>query len=212
MTNVIIIEDRVFRQQNLLGDKTSDLKNYSFLKNISGGEDFTNLKNQIMEKRYSVFDEFSTILLHRSAFDADIRNEIMEYLKNSPKRLVLFSGGISGSQITKLNTADLMLMNVSDFYSEKLFLFLNDNAQNLLLLAFGDKWQTSILIDAIEKLTIYEKTYSKDTPFSIIESDLEFPPLITDKYFSEIEPNARINKSQITTFLENMNADLKEQL
>ncbi len=212
MTNVIIIEDRVFRQQNLLGDKTSDLKNYSFLKNISGGEDFTNLKNQIIEKKYSVFDDFSTILLHRSAFDADIRNEIMEYLKNSSKRLVLFSGGISGSQITKLNTADLMLMNVSDFYSEKLFLFLNDNAENLLLLAFGDKWQTSILIDAIEKLTIYEKKYSKDTPFSIIESDLEFPPLITDKYFSEIEPNARINKSQITTFLENMNADLKEQL
>ena len=212
MKNVIIIEDRVFRQQNLLGDKTSDLKKYPFLKNISGGEDFTKIKNQIIEKRYSVFDDFSTILLHRSAFDADIRNEIMEYLKNSHKRLVLFSGGISGSQITKLKTADLMLMNVSDFYSEKLFLFLNDNAENLLLLAFGEKWQTSILIDAIEKLTLYEKTYSKDTPFSIIESDLEFPPLITDKYFSEIEPNARINKSQITTFLENMNVDLKEQL
>ena len=212
MKNVIIIEDRIFRQKNILGDKASNLNNYPFLKNISGGEDFANLKNQITEKKYSVFDDFSAILLHRSAFDADIRNEIMDYLKNSPKKLVLFSGGISGSQITKLKNADLMLMNVSDFYSDKLFLFLNNNAENLFQLAFGDNWQTSILIDAIEKLTVYEQTYSKDTPFSIIESDLEFPPLITGKYFSEIEPNARINKYQIATFLENMNADLKEQL
>lgn len=212
MKNVIIIEDRIFRQKNILGDKASNLNNYPFLKNISGGEDFANLKNQITEKKYFVFDDFSAILLHRSAFDADIRNEIMDYLKNSPKKLVLFSGGISGSQITKLKNADLMLMNVSDFYSDKLFLFLNNNAENLFQLAFGDNWQTSILIDAIEKLTVYEQTYSKDTPFSIIESDLEFPPLITGKYFSKIEPNARINKYQIATFLENMNADLKEQL
>ena len=212
MKNVIIIEDRIFRQKNILGDKASNLNNYPFLKNISGGEDFANLKNQITEKKYSVFDDFSTILLHRSAFEADIRNEIMDYLKNSTKKLVLFSGGISGSQITKLKNADLMLMNVSDFYSDKLFLFLNNNAENLFQLAFGDNWQTSILIDAIEKLTVYEQTCSKDTPFSIIESDLEFPPLIIGKYFSKIEPNARINKFQIATFLENMNADLKEQL
>ena len=82
MENVIIIEDRIFRQQNILGDKASNLNNYPILKNISGGEDFANLKNQITEKKYSVFDDFSAILLHRSAFEADIRNEIMDYLKN----------------------------------------------------------------------------------------------------------------------------------
>jgi hypothetical protein len=212
MTHVILIEDRIYRQQNILGDKASNLNNYLFLKNISGGEEFTQIKNQILEKKYSVLDQFSTILFHRSAFDSDARNGIMNYFNNSQKKIVQFSGGISGSHITKVKHADLMMMNVSEFYSDKLFQFLDNNAENLLQLAFGNNWPISILINAIEKLTIYEKTYSEEIPYSVVESNLEFPQDITDKYFGKFESNIRITKSQLDGILKSMNADLKELL
>jgi len=212
MEKLILIEDRIFRQKNLLGEKASELQNFTFLRNISGGDDFAIIKKQILEKNYTVFDEYSTILLHRSAFETKIRNGLIEYLKDFPKRLVLFSGGISGSHLSKLKKADLMLMNVTEFYSDNLFNFLKDNAENLLQLAFGKNWQASILIDAIEKITIYEKKLIKDTPFSRIESDLEMNKLINEKYFNKVKTNDRMSKSELGIVLKKMNEDIKEML
>lgn len=212
MNKVILIEDRIYRQKDILGNKALNLNNYPFLKNITGGEEFTQIKNHLLEQKYSVLDQFSTILFHRSAFDSDVRNGIMNYFSNSQKTIVQFSGGISGSHITKVKNADLMMINVSEFYSDKLFQFLDNNAENLLQLAFGNNWPISILINAIEKLTIYEKTYSAEIPYSVVESNLEFHQDISDKYFGKFESNTRITKFQLAGILKSMNADLKELL
>jgi hypothetical protein len=214
MKNVILVEDRIYRQKNQLGDKTVELEKFAFLENISGGVAFTKLKQQLLDKKYSVFDNYSTILVHRSAFEPEVRNGLIDYLKDrSNKKLVFFSGGITGAQLSKLKNLDFMLMNVTEFYSDNLFVFLESDAKNLMQLAFGDKWETSILIDAIEKLTIYEKTFTIDTPFSRIEDNLELNIAIIEKYFSDIKsPSLKMSKSDLGIVLRKMNDNLKSIL
>lgn len=211
MDNVILVEDRTFRQRNMLGEKAIELKNFNFLKNISGGDGFAELKNQLLEKKYSVFDEYSTILLHRSAFETEVRNGLIEYLKEYNKRLVLFSGGITGSQLSRVKNLEFMLINVTEFYSDNLLFFLRNNANNLLELAFGNNWKTSVLIDAIDKLTIYEKVFS-NKPWVIIEEDLKMNNSIIEKYFSELSNKSIITKVEIGFVLNKMNKDLKSIL
>lgn len=208
MKNVILVEDRIYRQRNMLGEKVTEFENFNFLNNISGGEAFVELKNQLLEKKYSIFDDYSTILLHRSAFEAEVRNGLMEYLKNYPKKLVLFSGGITGSQLSRVKNMDFMLINVTEFYSDNLLLYLRNKADNLLELAFGNNWKTSVLIDAIDKLTFYEKLFN-NKPWVTIEEDLKLNNIIIEKYFTEISNKSIITKQDIGFVLNKMNTDLK---
>jgi hypothetical protein len=211
MKNVILVEDRLYRQRNMLGEKVIEFENFSFLKNISGGEPFAELKEQLFEKKYAIFDDYSTILLHRSAFEAEVRNGLIEYLKDYHKKLVLFSGGITNSQLSRVKYMEFMLINVTDFYSDNLLLYLRNNADNLLELAFGNNWATSVLIDAIEKLTLFEKHFN-NKPWVTIEEDLKLNNAIIEKYFIELSNKPRITKDDIRLALNKMNTDLKSIL
>jgi hypothetical protein len=211
MGNVLLIEDRTYRQRNLLGDRLIELNKYNFLKNISGGEEFTVLKDQMVERKYSVFDAYSTILLHRSAFDTDVRNGLIEYLKDYKKKVVLFSGGITGSQFNKIKNVEFMLINVTEFYSDNLLYFIKNGADNLLELAFGNSWEMSILIDSILKITIYAKSF-ESKPWDIIKYDLNLYNIIVEKYFSELSTKVIISKGEIGDVLTKMNLDLKSIL
>ena len=82
----ILIEDRVNRQKNILGDKLEELKQFTFLENISGGKDFEELNQNLINKEYTVLDENTLIMLHRSAFETDTRNGLIEHLKKSNKK------------------------------------------------------------------------------------------------------------------------------
>lgn len=209
MIKVILIEDRIERQKKLLGSKLNELKEIPFLKNISGGTDFADIKGKIIEKNFSFLDDYEIVMLHRSAFDSEIRNSLLNYLKEYPKKLVLFSGGITGCQISKLKNLEFMLLNVTEFYSENLLLFLKNNAINLLELAFGEKWETSLLIDAIEKLTLYEKAYKSEKPFFRIESDLEINNLHLNEFFLELKSGeSKVSKEQLKNILTRMKAKL----
>ena len=57
---------------------------------------------------------------------------------------MFFSGGISGCEISKIGKAELMMINVTQFYSENMFVFLKNNANNLLELAFGNNWHNNL--------------------------------------------------------------------
>jgi len=213
MNKAILIEDRIERQRKQLGQRLNELQQFSFLKNISGGEDFADFKRQIVKKNYSIFDEYTTIMLHRSAFDAEMRNGFLEYLKDYPKKLIFFSGGITGSQLSKLKNIEFMLINVTEFYSDNLFVFLKNNTNNMLELAFGENWRTSMLIDSIEKLTLYEKAYAIEKPYSRIESDLELNNAFLEKYFIGVKSNeSKIKKEELGIILKQMNIDLKSIL
>ena len=211
MKQVILIEDRIHRQKNQLGQKIGELQSFPVLTNISGGEAFVELKNQLSEKKYSIFDDYSTIMLHRSAFEADVRNGLIEYLKDYHKKVVFFSGGITGSQLTKLKNIEFMLINVTEFYSENLLIFLRNNAENLLELAFGNNWKTSILIDAIDKLSLYEKAFNQK-PWDTVEEDLKLSNTIINKYFLNLSKKSIVSKDEIRFVLNKMNTDLKSIL
>jgi hypothetical protein len=118
----LLIEDRVHRQNKLLGKNLNELIK-PFLKNISGGQEFANIQKNLTSKEFSVLDEFSVIMLHRSAFDTYTRNGLIEYLRKADKKIVFFSGGISGCQISKIGNLELLLINVNQFYSENLIYF-----------------------------------------------------------------------------------------
>jgi hypothetical protein len=203
----ILIEDRVNRQKNILGRKLNELTQFTFLKNISGGKDFEELNQKLNDKEFTLLDEFSIIMLHRSAFETNTRNGIIEHLKKSNKKVVFFSGGITSCQINKINNLDFLLINVNLFYSENLFSFLNNNGDNLLELAFGREWQTSILIDTYEKLVIYFKSFERK-PFAKIDSEILFNSWIIQKFFKDYAQNDIIEKSELETILEKIKKEL----
>jgi hypothetical protein len=203
----ILIEDRIHRQKNLLGNKVDELKTFNFLKNISGGTDFDELNQKLINKEYSVLNEYSLIMLHRSAFETNTRNGLIEYLKKSNKKIVFFSGGISGCQFSKIDSLDFLLINVNQFYSENLFYFLNNNGDNLLELAFGNQWKTSILIDTYEKIVIYNKSFERK-PFAKIDTEIILNSWIIQNFFKDYAQNNIIEKSDIEFILDNIKKEL----
>ncbi|MCB9251739.1 MAG: hypothetical protein H6605_04690 [Flavobacteriales bacterium] len=211
MNYAILIEDRVHRQKKHLEGKIIELNNFSFLKNVSGGQDFVDILMKLNKKEYTVLNEYSVIMLHRSAFETEIRNGLMDYLKTTNKKVVFFSGGISGCQISKIGNLEFLLINVNQFYSDNLLLFLKNNATNLLELAFGSNWQTSILVDAYEKLILYSKSFTKQ-PWSSIEVNLKLNTKIKEDYFFELSQKDYIYKTDLEVVLNKMNLDLNERI
>lgn len=203
----ILIEDRVNRQKNILGRKLDELKQFTFLKNISGGNDFEELNQKLNNKEYAVLDEYSLIMLHRSAFETNTRNGIIEHLKKSNKKLVFFSGGITSCQFNKIDSLDFLLINVNQFYSENLFYFLKNNGDNLLELAFGYEWQTSILADTNEKLVIYSKSFERK-PFARIDAVIVFNSWIIQKFLKDYAQNDIIEKIELEAILEKIKKEL----
>ena len=208
MMKAILIEDRVYRQKKLLGQNLNELIK-PFLTNISGGQDFADIQKSLINKEFSVLDEFSVIMLHRSAFDTNTRNGLIDYLRKVDKKIVFFSGGISGCQISKIGNLEFLLINVNQFYSENLMLFIKNEAQNLQELAFGNNWRISNLVDVYDKLILYTKSFIKK-PWLTIEIDLKLNSWIKDHYFSGLHQRDLINKSELEEVLNKMNSDLKK--
>lgn len=209
MIKVLLIEDRIHRQKNIFGENIEKLNDFQILENISGGKYFVEIQKNLINKEYSVLDDYSVIILHRSAFDANTRNGLIDFLRKTDKKVVFFSGGISGCQISKIGNLEFLLMNVNQFYSENLMLFLKNDAQNLLELAFGNNWLMSNLVDAYDKLIFYSKSFTKK-PWFNIEVDLKLNNWIKDEYFSELCQRDFINKADLDEVLKKMNKDLKK--
>ena len=208
----ILIEDRVYRQKNILGEKLDVLNNFSSLKNISGGKEFNDIVQKFDNKEFALLETYSVIMLHRSAFDTSTRNSLIEFLSKSKKKLVFFSGGITGSQISKISSLEFLLINVNQFYSENLFYFLNNGAQNLLELAFGKDWQLSNLIDAFEKLVLYSKSFNNQQPYTRIEEDLMLNSWVKDNYFKELQQKSLVDRSELLKVSANIQRDLEKLL
>ena len=208
----LLIEDRINRQQNQLGEKLDELINFSFLNNISGGQNFADIQRKLNNKQYSILDEYAVIMLHRSAFDTNTRNGLIEYLKKTDKKIVFFSGGISGCQINKIGSLEFLLINVNQFYSDNLFLFLKNNAQNVLELAFGNKWQISILMDAYDKIVLYSKSFNNRQPYIRVEEDLKLNTWVKQNYFIELQQKDLIEKTDLLKVLEKIKKELEKIL
>lgn len=208
----ILIEDRIKRQQNQLGIRYDEFINMPFLNNIAGGQSFVDIQSKLNNKEYSVLEEYEVIMLHRSAFDTNTRNGLIEYFKKTYKKVVFFSGGISGCQINKIGSLEFLLINVNQFYSENLFLFLHNDSQNLLELAFGNKWQISILMDTYEKLVLYSKSINNRQPYAKVEEDLKLNDWIKKYYFIELQQKNLIEKIDLLRVLETIKPEIEKIL
>lgn len=208
----ILIEDRIKRQQNQLGIRYDEFINMPFLNNIAGGQSFVDIQSKLNNKVYSVLEEYEVIMLHRSAFDTNTRNGLIEYFKKTYKKVVFFSGGISGCQINKIGSLEFLLINVNQFYSENLFLFLHNDSQNLLELAFGNKWQISILMDTYEKLVLYSKSINNRQPYAKVEEDLKLNDWIKKYYFIELQQKNLIEKIDLLRVLETIKPEIEKIL
>jgi hypothetical protein len=211
MNKTVLIDDRAMRQKKHLDEKQNEFNKFLNLKNICGGEEFEHVSIKFQKSDFSFLDDFSTILIHRSAFPVNTRNAILDHVRKSEKKVVFFSGGISQCEISMIGKAELLMINVSQFYGENIFIFFKGGANNLRELAFGKNWQLSTLIDTCEKLALYIKSY-QDRPLIKIENDINLNNWIKSEYFEKKISNPIIMKSDIESILVEMKTDIKKLL
>jgi len=211
MNKVLLIEDRVVRQSNALGEKIKELENFNNLMNIAGGVKFEEIKNEFLKGNFSPLDEYSVIMIHRLAFDNKVLEGIKEYLKKKEgkRKLVLFSGGISTTNISIIENLDLLTINVNDFYSDNLFYFLKNGSFNLMELAFGENWKFSLSINLLEKIELYIKTY-KPKKFYSFKNELSIDDWVKQEYFSNYKDNDVLTKVQLETVIKELREEINK--
>lgn len=166
MKKVLLIDDRPDRYLGLLKDASIVLDDY--LKDILNvvlkdeeTDSYNNYKEMILRKEMTFLDNYATVIIHRSAFEEE-NIQVIENLKSSCKekniKTVLFSGGISASFYTN-SQQEILLLNSRMLYSKKLEIFLEackaDN-NNILLLAYGNRWKDNILLNCLERINYYQ--------------------------------------------------------
>ena len=150
MKKILLVEDIPQRQANFLEKQGIDLLPFS-----------DRLINCAEEKYYSIIDDiknnnidwtqYSTIMIHRSGFETNVLNSLKEVCENNSIQFVFFSGGVSSTFYT-YKPYEFLQLNSKDLYTKNLKLFLETNKQNLLELAYGDKWKINILLNNLEKI------------------------------------------------------------
>jgi hypothetical protein len=67
------------------------------------------------------------------------------------------------------------------------------------------------MIDAVDKITLYEKMFN-GKPWDIVEEDLKLNSIIIETYFSDLSNKSMISKDDIRMVLIKMITDLKSML
>ncbi len=149
MKKILLIEDRVERQERFSKDTGIRLDQYSAF-----------LDNQT-EINLSNLDQYSTIIVHRSAF-GDREDNVLDLLKEhctgNKTQLVFFSGGITSTYYSK-SKYEFLLLNSKSFYSDNLKVFLEHIKEkeypNLLLLGYGKNWKVNLMLNTLEDINLF---------------------------------------------------------
>lgn len=161
MKKILILEDRIKRQQSFLSDShvPADFftKYNDFVDNLKGN-DFEGFKQRlIVESDYVFLKDYSCILIHRSAFEKEIINRIYTFCNKNKIDLVYFSGGISSTNLQENTKCSFLTINSKHFYSSNLVLFLEELKEsskiNLGILAFGKQYDLNILLSFSHRLS-----------------------------------------------------------
>lgn len=146
MRKSIIIDDRSERKKlHLSDDAVSQLEQLvdKELLTLSDGEGFESVTSRL--------DSYDLIAIHRTFLtNANIFNELIDYIKNKGKSVIIFSGGITQNTIL-LNGRQLNI-NSSDFYTERLAPFIEafgngqDLTNPLLSFLYGETWRLTLLL------------------------------------------------------------------
>lgn len=183
--SIIIIEDRLERMDQILKNRKIDLSTFKKFLKICDNEFLKNLKDDFNENKFENLSGFNVIATHRSAWTQSELDLIKEQCSILNIHLVLFSGGITGSFYSDF-PCSLLTIDVDDFYSNNLILFLNaiknDEGVKIYLLQYGKQWELNILLDSRNKVTVFlnkNENINEIMPYKIQSSEyLALPPLL----------------------------------
>lgn len=172
MKYIILIEDRIERQKQYLGENCVERFRTIPNLNIPQSSECRRYIENINDGQMNDLNGFNLIIIHRSPLNQKGLQVLSSYCKEHQKDLILFSG--SNSQITYYNdNSQALSINSKDFYSESLIDFLyeyaTDNAYHLLKLIYGESWMLSYLMKYRQLSKIVEKEESPENRIFIEE-------------------------------------------
>lgn len=212
MKKILLIEDRVSRQEFFLEKIAIDLGDYSDILDNVIDDSYEELKEQLLNDSFS-FKDYAIIICHKSAFENDnalIISKLQNYAKESQKTLIFFSGGISVNYYSNSEFESLEL-NSGTFYSNNLKLFLNSykvGNENVLMLSYGENWKLNIISNVLEKTNLYleqigdkKSVYSK---FDIYNTDMNKLSKIDYTFYDMKIENGWVSSLEIQKFKESL--------
>ena len=125
MKKILLIEDRKERQQLFINETDIDLNKYKDILDNAIDEKYDEIFYKLKANTFD-FENYSTIISHKSAFDKDnsaMIEKLKDYCKTRKKTLVFFSGGIDENYYNR-SEYELILINSKTFYSQNIKLFL----------------------------------------------------------------------------------------
>ncbi|KLT68656.1 hypothetical protein [Flavobacterium sp. ABG] len=161
MKKILILEDRVTRQESFLEDsnlsKDFFVRHKDFIDNFEGTL-FEDFKEKLAnEEEYDFLLEYNCVIVHRSAFKKEIINKIFSFCSKNKINLVYFSGGISSTNLREDSKFSFLTINSKQFYSSNLAMFIDEFREtgnnNLGILAFGERYELNILLSFSHKLS-----------------------------------------------------------
>lgn len=204
---ILLIEDRVARQELFLEEVGIDLENYADVLDNFINDEYEEFKEQMLHDSFS-FAKYDIIISHKSAYENDnslIISNLKNYAKNAKKTLIFFSGGVSVNYYDN-SEFELLELNSKTFYSQNLKLFLDAlriGDENILMLCYGENWKLNVVSNVLEKTTLFLfKVIDEDIEFNEFTKDTEINKLSSIKYpFYEMEiVNGYVYKNEINKF------------
>ncbi len=207
MKKVVLVDDRKSRQE-IYSESISNALEHSVLDNIQG-EYLISLKAKMNERDTSVFDQYSVIIFHRSFLEQSYRLLLKDYVINTEKYLVLFSGG---TPATILNNR-ILSINSKELYSSRLIDFLDDaentDKPNLQILAFGKKWKLNLLYTLSDQIQNYLgsiQEIGKSVPLNVLKQRIGYT-----SSFCQFFPKSKI-LSSFETISDGKMVNINEEL
>jgi len=208
MAKILLIEDRMRRQELFMKETGIDLLIYSdILDNLTDGEEKSVLSNDFDFKQYSY------IIAHKSAFnDKNIEylNKLQTYCEENDKPLILFSGGLSVNYYTNDGYKKLEI-NSKTFYSQNLKLFLKafkKQIENILMLCYGENWQLNIVLNILENTDYFINNHQENEKLTFSdfteEVDINLLTSINYNFYTLNVKNDYIQLNDVKKFRDNI--------
>ena len=210
MRNIILIEDKTKRDSLVLAN--IDFEKLSNIETIFGDK-----CSNFLTKGLSAFEAFDVIMIHQTFIENDSSIKLIElkdYCNDNNKDLVVFSG--EGDAINLQNNC-LSLPAITFYSNLEVFLKDDSNDRHVLILAYGENWSLNMLLNIIEKLSIYISNHENEgeeftDDFDEFEDDFELiklkkalEPSLYDSIFLNIEIiDDEINLCQVKTIKNNL--------
>ena len=166
MRKILLIEDRRERQQLFINETDIDLNKLYEVVDNAIDEKYDEIFYKLKDNTFD-FENYSTIISHKSAFDKDnsaMIEKLKDYCKTRKKTLVFFSGGIDENYYNR-SEYELILINSKTFYSQNIKLFLEaykNGVEDILMLLYGKRWKLNIALNILEKLSFFLQKNSED--------------------------------------------------